>query len=488
MPELIISISGIRGIAGESLSEAVAYNFGKAFGVWLKRTETHCNASVREIVVGRDTRNFGVELLSALAHDLASEGYSVLDIGVASTPTVQVYTIEQKAVGGVIITASHNPKQWNGLKFVSSRGMFLTESEANEFIEIYHQIRLNGETGYGETENAASLNHLSLGFGHLNPPKGGLDINHQAALNFHLQKVLSNVDVELIRSKRFKVALDSTNGAGCEITPMLLDALGCEVVGLHLTPQADFERLPEPIPGNLTKLSEAVISSKADIGFAQDPDADRLAIVDEKGRPIGEDNTLVIAVDHVLGKQSAALASAIVVTNLSTTMAIDDIAYKYKAVLKRTKIGEVNVSEVMQRDKAIIGGEGNGGVIWPVVGLGRDSISGIALVLEYLATKDEALSKLVAVLPRYFTVKDKLSCSTKAEVKELLARFAKIQWPFEVKEIDQQDGQKVVFADCWVHLRGSNTEPIVRIFAESKTLKQAQELVELSKSFIYCTS
>ncbi|MFH1428213.1 MAG: phosphoglucosamine mutase [Candidatus Margulisiibacteriota bacterium] len=468
MSDLIISISGVRGIAGENLTAEVAYRFGKAFGKYLSANSKEQIVN-REVVIGRDTRHYGPELLAGINKGLQEEGYSVLNIGIVPTPTVQIFTVIKKAGGGIIITASHNPQQWNGLKFVSSKGMFLTENEAGEFIELYKQV--SGVRDHVSVPTATPVTE--------NP------ILHQEAVDYHLNKIVSNINVDLIREKKFKVAIDCANGAGCGITNRMLDMLGCDIVAINSEPKGDFNRSPEPTPANIQELCDAVSGNGADIGFAQDADADRLAIVDELGQPIGEDNTLVLAVDHVLGAQNNGNREyPVAVTNLSTTMAFDDVAGRHNAIIIRTKIGEINVSEVIKNENAVIGGEGNGGVIWPVIGLGRDSLAGIALILEYMALSDQKLSSLVNAVPKYYTVKDKMACGSKDQVQGLIDKFSAITWDNPVLMKNEMDGVKITFNDSWVHLRGSNTEPIVRIIAEAKTLKDAEALVAKVKSSI----
>jgi len=459
MQDLIISISGVRGIAGQNLTAQVAARFGRAFGQYLKATMP--SGAPLKVVIGRDTRHYGIELFNGLSAGLDAEGVAICNIGIVPTPTVQLFVTAQKSSGGIIITASHNPKEWNGLKFVSHEGIFLNQKEGEQFLSYYE--KLSG----AETMALPSSIMTDQPW-------------YEQAAALHLNKVLSHVDVSLIKKRKLKVAMDCANGAGGEMTLRLLKSLGCDVIGINMEPKGDFNRSPEPIPANIQTLCDAIKTEKADIGFAQDADADRLAIVDETGRPIGEDNTLVLAVKHILSlskNKSAALAPK-VVTNLSTTMAIDDIAREYDATMIRTKVGEINVSMAIKNEGALIGGEGNGGVIWPVIGLGRDSLAGIALILELLATENKPLSTIMNTLPRYVMVKDKVTCTKKSEVAELLAQLDLIAWEAPVRELNKDDGVKIVFQNSWIHVRGSNTEPIARIIAEAPTEADARGLID----------
>jgi phosphomannomutase len=360
---------------------------------------------------------------------------------------------ELKADGGMIITASHNPGQWNGLKFVRSDGIFLNEEQANKLIHIYSTLEFNEPVAKGKFEI-------------YDKPYDG-----------HINSVLTCIDVAEIKRRKFKVALDSCNGAGSIITKVLLKKLGCEIVELNTNPDEAFPHNPEPIPENLTDLCKRVKETKADIGFAQDADADRLAIVTEKGIAPGEEFTLAIAVDHILSRSSNKKNT--VVTNLSTSLMTDDIAAKYGAKVIRTKIGEVNVAETLKDKKGLIGGEGNGGVMYPPVGFNRDSLIGIGLVLDALASKKMMISELISSMPQYMIVKDKVECSSKIEAE---AYVDKVKELFRGEKFDLTEGVKILFKNAWVHIRSSNTEPIIRIIAEAKTREEALELIQKVKS------
>jgi phosphomannomutase len=445
---LKISISGVRGIVGESLTPILINNFAQSFATYL-------NSGL--IVVGRDTRTSGEMVKKATLAGLLSGGCWVVDLDIVPVPTIQLMVTELKADGGIAITASHNPVEWNALKFIRSDGIFLNSYQAEELLDIYHQ---------GDFKKVE--NHKIK------------DVKRETqAIQTHIKKILKLVDVDLIRKRKFKVAIDTCNGAGSLATPLLLKELGCEIVGINLEPTGIFQHPPEPIPENLKSLSKLVKNSDVDIGFAQDADADRLAIVNEKGEPIGEEYTLVLVVDFILS-----LKRGIVVTNLSTTAAIDDVAKKYDCPVIRTKVGEVNIAERMKKEKAVIGGEGTGGIIFPQLHFGRDSLAGIALVLWSLATKKIKISQLVESYPQYKIVKEKILVdSTKIpNVMKLLKE------EYKKENLDLTEGIKIIRDNLWIHIRPSNTEPVIRIISEGKTEKEAKntarEIIEKIKYFL----
>ncbi len=438
---LMISVSGIRGIVGHGLTPEVITKYAAAFGSW-------CNGG--KIVIGRDSRVSGEMVKTAVFAGLLATGCRVVDIGIAPTPTVELAVRDLNAHGGIAITASHNPIEWNALKLIGPMGMFLTQGEGNEVIE----------TALKETINYSSWDRL------------GKTEFYDYAIQNHIERLLEIelVDVESIRKRQFKVVVDTVNGAGGLLFPKLLQGLGCEVTLLNGEAHGFFPRNPEPTPENLTSLSEAVRQCSADIGMAVDPDADRLALVTEHGAPAGEEATLALVVQYVLSKRRGP-----VVINASTTMAIDEIVRKHDCVLHRTKIGEINVSTKMQEVGAVIGGEGNGGVILPDVHFGRDAATGAALLLQMLASSEKKLSAWVAALPQYVMLKDKIktdSVNTSAVEKKLLAKYPG-------GRIDRTDGLKFVLQDAWVHVRRSNTEPIARIIAEAKSEAVARALMDI---------
>ncbi len=435
---LKISISGVRGVVGDFLTPQLIESFAKAFGTFV---------GPGRVNVGRDTRTSGEMLLHAVSAGLLSTGCTPVDLGICPTPSVQIRTKDTDAVGGIIITASHNPAQWNALKFVGKNGIFLDEYESRTLVDIYHE----GSFRRCADEEIDTIRRDPL------------------AIDSHLQKVLAYVDVELIRSKRFKVAFDCCNGAGSLMTPRLLQALGCQLIPLGTEPNGIFPREPEPTPQNLSQLRSTTKLSGADVGFAQDADADRLAIINERGEAIGEDYTLALAVQFVLSKTPGP-----VVVNLSTSRAIEDIARQHDCPIYFTKIGESNVIDKILDCGAVVGGEGNGGVMIPAIHPCRDSFIGIALVLQYMAQTGKTLSQLVAEIPRYYLVKKKAALSS----DQIFGLMEKLKRQYSGAHIDLTDGIKIFFDDQngWAHIRPSNTEPILRIMSEAPTLAVAEAL------------
>ncbi|MDR2431215.1 MAG: phosphoglucosamine mutase [Candidatus Margulisbacteria bacterium] len=446
---LKISISGVRGIYGETLTAELVKKFGIAFARY---------AGGGTVLVGTDTRQSGPAVKEALFRGLRFDGkLKIVDVGYLPTPSVQVVVKALGADGGVIVTASHNPPRWNGLKFVRPDGIFLPPNEAQKLLDLYEQV---------------SAEDLALA------REGRLDVKTELEAGaIHLEKLKKIIDIERIKSAGLKVVMDTCCGAGALITPKLLDLLGVRHRQINAEPDIEkCRRALEPTPVNITELGQAVREFGADIGFAQDPDADRLAIVDEHGAAIGEDYTLCLVAEYMLGllKQGRLAGANKICTNLSTTRIIDDVAAKYGAEVIRTKIGEVNVSLAMKKTGAVAGGEGNGGVMAPAVGFGRDSLAGIALLLQYLAESGKKVSELVSGNPRYYMHKTKLDCASEQQAAEILA---KLQARYAAEKLDTQDGVKIIFADgSWLHIRQSNTEPIIRIIAEAKTEEKARAL------------
>ncbi|MFH1539558.1 MAG: phosphoglucosamine mutase, partial [bacterium] len=360
---LKISISGVRGVIGDTLTPELLSSFSESFGTYLDGGL---------VVIGRDTRTSGEMVSYAVVAGLTSSGCAVIDLGIVPVPTVQMMVRHFRARGGIAITASHNPAQWNALKFIRDDGCFLNNHQARDLLGIYHQ---------GEVRRAPA--------GMIPSP-----LKVQGTTKLHAEAIIEKFGK--LKGKKLRVAVDCVNGAGSVMSPGFLRELGCDVVELHTEPDGHFPRPPEPLPQNLKKLCETVRKEKADIGFAQDADADRLAIVDERGKPIGEEYTLAIAVDFVLRREKGT-----VVVNLSTSRAIDDIAANHKCKIVRTKIGEINVVERMKSEDAVIGGEGNGGVIYPAVNYGRDSFVGMAIVLHHVKQSRKKISALAASLPQY---------------------------------------------------------------------------------------
>ena len=437
IPTLKISISGVRGVIGQSLTPSLLTRFAQAFG-------THTGSGT--IVVGRDPRTSGEMVKHAVIAGILSSGGRVVDIGVCPVPTVQLQVRRRKASGGIAITASHNPAEWNALKFIGSNGLFLDSGQARELLDIYHQGEYTkvsgGEIRVVEEVDGATDQHINAILDVLGPlPKTGRPI---------------------------RVVLDSCNGAASIAGPKLLEALGASVIAINVTPDGSFPRAAEPVAENLGDLCAAVKEHDADIGFAQDMDADRLAIVNERGEPIGEDYTLALAALYVLQRERGPL-----VANLSTTSVLDDIAKQFDCPVFRTKIGEVNVTDGMKLHNAVIGGEGNGGVIYPRINFARDSLVGMALTLHLLAESGKSVSELLETFPRYSIVKEKMECSSQripGVLRMLRQEYARFP-------IDTRDGVKVMLPDGWFLVRGSNTEPIIRVVAEAGSEDRAREIV-----------
>jgi phosphomannomutase len=440
---LMVSVSGIRGRVGEALTPEIVARYAAGFGAWSARRP---NADGR-IVIGRDSRVSGPMFHRAAVAALQSVGCTVIDIGLTTTPTCQLAVEYHHASGGLMLSASHNPIEWNALKFIGSSGLFL---EANEGAEMRALV----ESGIPR----ATWDRL------------GTVITDDQAVERHLERVLAipYVDVKGIRGRRFKVALDCVRGAGTVIMPALLERLGCEVVAINLEPDGRFPRPPEPVAENLGELERLVLDSGAAVGFAVDPDVDRLALVSEKGRAIGEDYTLALAARLVLRHRHGT-----VVTNLSTSRVVDDAARSEGASVLRAPVGEVNVAVRMREEGAPVGGEGNGGVILSEVHLGRDAPVGAALTLQLLHEEHRPLSSIVEDLPRYVIVKDKLERPSAS----LDSVYATLRRAFSDASADTQDGLRLTWSDRWVHVRPSGTEPIVRVIAEAPTEREAKELV-----------
>ena len=442
--ELIISISGMRGIVGENLTPQNALAYGCAFGAFLRR---HKPDKALTVAVGRDSRPSGQMVFSAVAAGLTASGVSVIDLGICATPGVGIMVRQLGCDGGVIITASHNPIDWNGIKLLLDNGIAPPRAMAEAIIRGYHE-RLFSLTD--------SL-HC-----------GTVSCNGQAP-RIHTEKVLAVVNPALIGQRRYKVVLDSANGAGGVAGRYLLEKLGCEVVPMNIEPTGLFAHPPEPTAENLTDLCEAVKAHKADIGFAQDPDADRLAIVDQNGRYIGEEYTLALAAAYMFGKQSGTAAA-----NLSTSRMIDDIAGAAGGTVIRTPVGEAHVAEAMLAHECIIGGEGNGGVIDLRVGPIRDSLVAMALVLELMAASDKSVGALADQIGGYVMHKSKYP----ADAQQAQAIIEKAKGVFADARVDTSDGCRFDLPDGWIHIRTSNTEPIMRIIMETKDPDVARRWTE----------
>ena len=450
---LIVSISGIRGIVGSSLTPETVVKYVSAFA-------QYCNRGT--IVIGRDGRITGKSIAHIVSSTLSQMGCDVIGIGVCPTPTVALAVEMNKAAGGIAITASHNPMQWNGLKFMSSTGLFLDADENRAFWSIAEQQ----PRSYSAWD------------------RQGKHTSDPGMIDRHINNVLSlpYIDVEKVRRVRFRVVVDCVNAAGGVIIPKLLKEFGCDVVEMNCDVSGVFSHTPEPIPENLSGLSDRVQEEHADLGIAVDPDVDRLVLIDEKGEPIGEEYTIASVVKFVLEKESLGKSSIAnrqsqmprVVVNLSTTRAIDDICARFGAELIRTPVGEINVAKKMKEVGAIVGGEGSGGVILPASHIGRDAPVGIGLTLQHLAEFGGTVSELKQSLPQYSITKGKVDLGT-LNPDDVLSR---LQNKYSAKgKVTTSDGLKLDFPDYWVHLRKSNTEPIIRIIAEALHKAKADELV-----------
>ena len=440
MAALMVSISGIRGVVGESLTPAVVDKYISAFARYLDGGK---------VVLGRDSRVSGPFLSDLVRGVLVASGCQVIDIGIVPTPTVQLEVEHHRAAGGIAITASHNPIQWNGLKFMGSDGRFLSPAEAEKVFAMADR----GDTGFKSWDQLGEV------------------IRDDGAIDRHIERVkkISYLNVDALRKRRFKVVVDTVNGAGGLIIPKLLEQLGCEVVAINQQPTGRFAHTPEPLPENLTQLCEKVKEIGADVGFAVDPDVDRCAIVDNTGRPIGEEYTLVIATKLVFGKKMGRM-----VVNMSTSRASEDIVKYYNGMFVRSKVGEINVAEKMKEIDAILGGEGNGGVILPEVHLGRDAPVAVALTLQALLEFGGTLADLHASLPQYVMIKQKVNIEGMDPDRVLQTMAEK----YKDQPMDLLDGVKIDFENSWVHMRKSNTEPIVRVISEAPTEEEARALGE----------
>lgn len=443
--ELIISISGLRGVVGRNLTEPVAANYGSAFGTFLQRANRK-TAGKLTVCLGRDSRTSGPILAGAVTAGLTAVGIDIVDVGLVTTPTASIMTGHLACAGGVMITASHNPIEYNGIKLFLANGMTPPARQAAQIRQIFD----------GKDFDLVSSKDC-----------GCAGVNMQA-YDTHISKVLNIIDPDLIASRKYKVVLDSVNGAGGPITKKLLAELGCRTIAVNDAPTGIFDHAPEPLAENLTALCEIVKAKKVDIGFAQDPDGDRLAIVDENGRYIGEEYTLALAGKHIFSKQTGVAA-----TNLATSRMIDDIASAAGSTVVRTAVGEANVADVMLRNNCIIGGEGNGGVIDLRVGTTRDSLVAIALVLELMAETGKTITQLVAEIPSYVIKKQKFAAG--GDVAASMIEAAKSRFPNAT--VDTTDGCRLDFEDGWILLRSSNTEPVMRVFVEAKDQAAADKYI-----------
>jgi phosphomannomutase len=455
---LMISVSGMRGHVGTDLTPELVARHAAALGAWVRAAAGAAGAARPCVVLGRDSRTSGPMFARAAASGLMSVGVDVLDLGMVPTPTVQMAVEHHHAGAGLILTASHNPIEWNALKFVGPDGIFL-DAAAGE------QVRALADQG---------------------PPRAGWDgigelREDPGAVARHLDAVLRLpvIDVPAIRRRRFHVALDCVRGAGAVAIVPLLERLGCRVSGINLEPDGKFPRAPEPVPENLGELGRLVRESGADLGLAVDPDVDRLAVVDERGRAIGEDYTLAFAVRAVLDGRTTAAEPPTVVVNLSTSLVVEDAARRVGARVVRAPVGEANVARAIRDQNAAIGGEGNGGVMYPALHIGRDAPLGVALILHLVATSGVTVAGLVEASPRYSIVKAKGPRSS-----ELIPLYDRLRRRFADATADDRDGLRLAWTDRWLHVRPSGTEPIVRLIAEAPTSSEADALVAAGRELL----
>lgn len=455
---LIKSISGIRGTIGsrpgEGLSPLDIVKFTAAYAAFIKKT-TDCRS--RLIVVGRDARLSGKMVNDIVVGTLVAMGFDVINIGLATTPTTEIAVVEEGACGGIILTASHNPKQWNALKLLNKDGEFLNDAQGKEVLRI------------AETEEYQFVSVDELGHEYVN----------ETYTRRHIDKVLDLdlVDVEAISKADFTVAVDAVNSVGGVVIPELLRRLGVKnIIELNCEPTGHFAHTPEPIPENLTQISSLMKNSKADVGFVVDPDVDRLAIVMENGEMFVEEYTLVAVADYILSKTPGATVS-----NLSSSRALRDVTAAHGCEYNASAVGEVNVVTKMKETGAVIGGEGNGGVIYPASHYGRDALVGVALFLTLLAKSGKKVSELKKQYPAYSIAKSKIELTPEINVDKILEA---VKQRFAGEKITDIDGVKIDFADSWVHLRKSNTEPIIRIYSEAHTMNEAESLADKIKSII----
>ncbi len=446
MDPLMVGISGMRGTIGQTLDPFVVGQMAAALMAYLYEEEKPANGSHFRIVLGRDSRPSGQWVRDAAASTLIACGAELIDLGIVSTPGVAMMVKHLDADAGCVITASHNPIQWNGMKFLNRRSVAPPPATARKIIDRFNR----------RVAPFVAVDKLI-------PPSHNTDTHA-----IHVKRVLEHVDVLGISTRRYKVVLDSVNGAGCVSAATLLSKLGCQLVHINDTPNGQFPHAPEPTEANLTQLAKEVVRQKAAIGFAQDPDADRLAIVDENGVYIGEEYSLALCAKYLLGKKPGVTA-----TNLSSSRMLDDIAAQSSSSVIRTPVGEANVVDAMLQHGALIGGEGNGGVIDTRIVPGRDSLVGMAYVLQLMASTGKSLSELVNQIPRYAIVKTKFPCLREDAVRAVEA----LKKQFASEKVDTQDGIRIDWPQSWVHARPSNTEPIMRIIAEAPTRQEAQRRI-----------
>ncbi len=446
---LIKSISGIRGTiggkVGDNLTPVDAVKFASAYGTFLKNNSSKEKLTV---VIGRDARISGSMIHNLVQNTLIGLGINVIDLGLSTTPTVEVAVPLEKADGGIILTASHNPKQWNALKLLNEKGEFLNGADGAKILEI-------AEAEAFDFVDVDSLGEITT---------------NDSYMDIHIDEVLDLplVDADLVKTKKYKVVVDAVNSTGGIVIPNLLEQMGVEVVKLYCEPNGHFPHNPEPLKEHLGDICKLVVEEKADFGIVVDPDVDRLAFISNDGEMFGEEYTLVAIADYVLSKTPGNTVS-----NMSSSRALRDITNKYNGSYQASAVGEVNVVELMKATNAIIGGEGNGGIIYPELHYGRDSLVGVALFLTYLANQEKTVAELRASYPQYYMSKNKIELTPQIDVDAILVAMTE---KYKNEEINTIDGVKIDFATEWVHLRKSNTEPIIRIYTEAPTQAEADKL------------
>lgn len=451
---LIKSISGIRGTiggnTGENLTPIDAVKFAAAYGTFIKKRNP--DAKKIKVVIGRDARISGKMISNLVANTLVGLGINVIDLGLSTTPTVEVAVPLEKAEGGIILTASHNPKQWNALKLLNEKGEFLNGADGAEILNI--------------AENDATIQFAEV-------DELGTYKKNKKYLKKHIKEVLKLdlVDVKAIKKAKFKVVVDGVNSTGGIFIPALLKELGVKCIELYCEPNGQFPHNPEPLKENLTDISKLVVKKKADLGIVVDPDVDRLALISEDGSMFGEEYTLVACADYVLGR----LGGGNTVSNLSSSRALRDVTEKHGGTYTASAVGEVNVVQMMKDTDTVIGGEGNGGIIYPDSHYGRDSLVGVALFLSHLAHKKMSCKELRDSYPSYFMSKNKIQLTPQINVDDILEKMAS---KYQNEDVNTIDGVKIDFETEWVHLRKSNTEPIIRIYTESTSQQNADNLAE----------
>lgn len=450
---LIKSISGIRGTiggkVGDNLTPVDAVKFAAAYGMFLKQNSKKEKLTV---VIGRDARISGSMIQNLVQNTLIGLGINVIDLGLSTTPTVEVAVPMEKADGGIILTASHNPKQWNALKLLNEKGEFLSGKEG----ELILQIAESEAFDFAEVDDLGEIT------------------TNDSYMDIHIDEVLDLplVDADLVKTKKYKVVVDAVNSTGGIIIPNLLEQMGVEVVKLYCNPNGHFPHNPEPLKEHLGDICKLVVEEKADFGIVVDPDVDRLAFISNDGEMFGEEYTLVAIADYVLSKTPGNTVS-----NMSSSRALRDITNKHNGSYQASAVGEVNVVELMKKTNAIIGGEGNGGIIYPELHYGRDSIVGTALFLTYLANQDKTVAELRASYPQYYMSKNKIELTPQIDVDAILVSMTeKYKNDSSTSSLNTIDGVKIDFAENWVHLRKSNTEPIIRIYTEAQTQELADTL------------